>query len=37
MKCLYEHYLSENKNIRVEEGFIIIPDISGYTDLAAES
>ncbi|GEJ43501.1 DUF2652 domain-containing protein [Chryseobacterium sp. ON_d1] len=32
MKCLYKEYLSENKNIRVEEGMIIIPDISGYTD-----
>lgn len=32
MKCLYEQYLSENKNIRVEEGIIIIPDISGYTE-----
>ncbi|WP_344830565.1 DUF2652 domain-containing protein [Chryseobacterium ginsenosidimutans] len=32
MEYLYKQYLSENKNIRVEEGIIIIPDISGYTD-----
>lgn len=31
MKYLYKQYLSENKTIRVEEGIIIIPDISGYT------
>ncbi|NML56251.1 DUF2652 domain-containing protein [Chryseobacterium cheonjiense] len=32
MNCLYKKYLSENKNIRVEKGLIIIPDISGYTE-----
>lgn len=32
MEYLYKQYLSENKNIRVEEGTIIIPDISGYTE-----
>jgi len=32
MKYLYEQYLSENKNIRIEEGLVIIPDISGYTE-----
>ncbi len=32
MKYLYEQYLSENKHIRIEEGVVIIPDISGYTE-----
>lgn len=32
MEYLYQQYLSENRNIRVEEGLIIIPDISGYTE-----
>lgn len=31
MEYLYEKYLSENKAIRVEDGLVIIPDISGYT------
>jgi hypothetical protein len=32
MKYLYEQYLSENKHIRIEEGIVIIPDISGYKE-----
>lgn len=35
MKYLYKQYLSESKNIRVDEGMIIIPDISGYTDFVS--
>lgn len=31
MDNLYKQYLSEKKGIRIEEGMVIIPDISGYT------
>jgi len=35
MEYLYKQYLSESRNIRVEEGLIIIPDISGYTEFVS--
>lgn len=31
IKNLYKQYLRDNQAIRVEEGIVIIPDISGYT------